>query len=487
MKSKTETHLIDRSYDCCIIPSALDKPIELWMHHFHSMALIVNQETGDICTQFFSDSVNNFYKYPLRKLKQDVFLEQEGDKVVFLFNTNYDGGQDISKYISDLEKRGVAIGGRVTAEVTSFPNYNERKNGEIAVGFKIDLKNPELINIFGSDNHESTPFKQDVLKSVGNEKSTLPDINALAEEFYLKRNIIQKIFFANKNLPAVVEKIAFDLKSIGDLGDKVGLAVLDDIKKDEPFSDKSLYDDEILRHDSEKYSVNRLNRFAVSDMLSFFRELREDRQSEVRSAIEKSFPGYKCPDTFTNYDFEDNNFSKFIIKTCGVHEDPLENFIQAVKKNLPDNHPFKSYNTRNLNDDASIDQIVSTLTFVLDNGLQPTVVAKLSGEAAMQSATRLSRLEPEDDDYKKILSHSLKLIDFAKNIIEKQPDEIEKFNCAEQMRVGYTLLCRVLSRTNKNFKQLDLPERPALPSGVGENGRDENLGQSIDQNKYKGI
>lgn len=106
--TQTETHLLNGRYlDTQVIKNATDKPLELHMHHFDSVLLLVNEKTGDILFHFFARGDQN----PIiqdRNLVEQVFLAQDGDKTAILLNTNHNNHKPPRDYIEKLQGGGKA-------------------------------------------------------------------------------------------------------------------------------------------------------------------------------------------------------------------------------------------------------------------------------------------------------------------------------------------------------------------------------------------
>jgi hypothetical protein len=382
MIDEEKIHLIDRSEKCFIIPNASDKPIELWMLHYNSIALIINKKTGDICTQsFYEGEFRAFDSSSVRKYQQDIFLEQEGEKFVLLFKTNYDS-PNVSSYLSDLESRGIPSV-VLTANVKSFPDFQDDRLrfGEFPIGFRIDLTNPKNIQVLGSDKHFGEVLTQELLSPTENYPSSLPEISKMVSEWYKYNNAANVISWAHDKLEEAFQENPIDFSRLSNSEGRIGQEVECILRLKKPFSSSYLY-----------------------------------------------------------------------------------------------------------NDENGVNRIMETLSFVeKQEGMHPKFVAMLTGKAASEAGSKILNVDPEDPEFEHLSKHCLKLVEFAKSLLEKQPEEIDKITCADKMRDEFNRLHKILSKEMPQLVRFELPERPALPSGIGEKGSDGNLVQGIDQNEYRGI
>lgn len=418
------------SLGCRVIPNATDKPLRLWMHHDNAMALIVNKKTGDVCIQSFYNGARSgaqeiYDNDVTRQLQQNIFLEQEGEKVVFLLRTDYTSPK-IEKYLKELEQRNVQLGGELTAKVSQFPNYEKFVGGEVPVGFEIDLKNPREIQVHGPSGHRAEVLTQDILSAVGQAPSTLPDIESQLRTLEKYDRFADLVAQASKKLPAYLDQEALDLSQIGSMTGPLGEAInkaIELIMQRRPFSEPHLYDDQRLRPTKE----SRVSRHAVSEMLDFAVSLSEPRREEFKKAMADSFPEQVFPfERLNRKDYDSNTgltdqFLHPILDACGDQEDPLAAFIRKVKQALPPSHPFQSYQYRNLTADAQVDQVIDTLSLLRDRRLPPLQVAALTARAADEALERL--LSSSDGSAtEEIYAHAAELVHFAVDFTRRQPD-----------------------------------------------------------------
>ena len=240
---------IGRDTDCQIIERARDKPIQLWMHHFHVIVILINPSNGDICTQFFSEPTNKHTLdgSPRRQLMQDLFLDTSDNTVALVLKTNHDKTTHLKSYISNLEKLGVQIL-NLTADVRAFPEYSQYAFGEIPVCFQIDLRNPETIQILGSDTSGmQTPrssIQQSILAEVGDGPSRVTDVSAVIEQYDRFNDLFHLIAWADKRLPVDLQKQGIDLRDLLTLPTRVTDALTTNWSiSGKPFSEDYLYRD----------------------------------------------------------------------------------------------------------------------------------------------------------------------------------------------------------------------------------------------------
>jgi hypothetical protein len=256
----TDTHhVIGRSDACNIIANATDKPLTLWMHHFHSRALLVNIQTGDILTQFFSndsqqDAQQIFNNSVLSQLHQTLFLEETGEKVLFILKTNYKA-PIINQYIEDLLKLGVTFGGEIVANVKEeHPEYEKFIYGEIPVGFTLDLSNTSHFNVSYDGDNRGASITQSVMPIVGTQPSNLPDFKALKQQYYQLSGIGSQIAYASDELAQQLIDSPVDLSTLSSLPNYFVNIVQDSIEKAFPFSSNHLY-----KADYHPQIINTLN------------------------------------------------------------------------------------------------------------------------------------------------------------------------------------------------------------------------------------
>ena len=256
----TETHhVIGRSDECNVIANAANKPLTVWMHHYHARALLVNIQTGDVLTQLFADgsqmnAQENFNRSTLSQIHQTLFLEETGEKIHFILKTDYKAPA-INQYIEDLLKLGVVFGGEIIANVTQeHPEYEEYKYGEIPVGYTLDLTNPREFSVAYDDDNRGANIPQLAMSTVGNEPSTLPDFKALNQQYYQLSGIGRQIAWASDDLAQQLTDSSVDLSTLENLPEYFRNTVQQAIEKEYPFSSNYLY-----KADCHPQIINTLN------------------------------------------------------------------------------------------------------------------------------------------------------------------------------------------------------------------------------------
>ncbi len=120
---------------CLTIKEARDKPIEIKFHPNTPTVLIINQATGDVFVQNFAGmgKFANTKPYNIslvdeallknsgNKLKLNEFLEVEGEKRAFVFDSSFMDSSvyptaAINEYLTELSNRGVNKGIRITVK-----------------------------------------------------------------------------------------------------------------------------------------------------------------------------------------------------------------------------------------------------------------------------------------------------------------------------------------------------------------------------------
>jgi hypothetical protein len=241
----SDNHMIDRSRDCNVIPNATDKPIELWMHHSNARSLIINLKTGDILSYIFSDGTttaqSHFESSGKFQIEHNIFLEQEGDKVLFILKTNHGNTSSVDRYIKKMTDQNVKFAGEIISDVVNdFPSYDEYKWGEIYTGFIIELNNPSIFKTRFSD-CIGKDVTQSKITTVGNEPSTLPNVEELVQLYFKYSNIGQLISWADERLALRLEEGEIDLSDLSDFSEHISNALDLSMKESIPFSHDHLY------------------------------------------------------------------------------------------------------------------------------------------------------------------------------------------------------------------------------------------------------
>lgn len=242
----SDTHIIDRSKDCHIIKNATDKPISLSMHHFHARSMIINLKTGDVLSYLFADSMGssaqrNFETSAICQLEHNIFLEQDGEKVLFVLRTNY-GSPLVSRYINQMIEKGVTFASEITADIKNECSFFEDfQYGEISTVFTIDLNEPNKFktyyrNEFGSE------YSQDTVKNIGSEPSTLPNMKEQARLYFSYSNIGRLIAWADERLPEELKKSGIILSDLSGISGHIADAIKISMDKEQPFSSDHLYE-----------------------------------------------------------------------------------------------------------------------------------------------------------------------------------------------------------------------------------------------------
>jgi ferredoxin-fold anticodon binding domain-containing protein len=241
----TYSHVLGRSKECDIVSNATDKPIELWMHHYNARSLIINLKTGDVLTYLFSDSHQsnaqmNFDRDALTQIEHKLFLEQEGDKVLFIFNTNFKTPAT-KIYVESLQSKGVTFLEEITVDIENeFSEFNTYRYGEIPTGFFINLNKATILKtFFGTEKGKDIDLP---LISVGKDDSTLPNIKELRSTYNSLWNIARLISWADKRLPEELAKTDIDLSDLSNIDNSLSNIILSTIEEERAFSKERLYE-----------------------------------------------------------------------------------------------------------------------------------------------------------------------------------------------------------------------------------------------------
>ena len=284
----SDTHKINRQDSLWVIKEARDKPLEITFYHYTPTVLIVNQATGDVFVQNFegmgqhgSIADEALLKNPLAQLKLKEFLAVDGEKRAFVLDSGMlNTRNNIDSYLAELGKLGVTPPPAIKANISDdiAKDLDEYKYGEIPFTYKIDLKNPQALNISVPKDkknwanseipeyHDVTPKEIPTqLQAVGDEVSTLPDIKKIDDAYFIRRNILNILGWADveqlKTALALYEEKGFDPKLIFDASDKIGVA----LKTNMQIYRKDFFDSSYLYKKSENFT-------AVIDTLNFLQE-----------------------------------------------------------------------------------------------------------------------------------------------------------------------------------------------------------------------
>lgn len=243
----SDNYIIGRSKDCNVIANATDKPIELWMHHFHARSLIINLKTGDVLTYLFSDGSQSsaqtqFESSGACQIEHNIFLEQDGEKALFILKTNYNS-PSVDRYIKIMTDQEVVFAGEIITDIKNdFPLFEKFRFGEISTGFIIDLNSPSIFKTRFSECTGKDQM-QNAITTVGNEPSTLPDIEKQVQLYFQYRNIGKLISWADDRLAVRLEESGIDLSNMGDISEHIANAMTVTMKEERPFSHNHLYDE----------------------------------------------------------------------------------------------------------------------------------------------------------------------------------------------------------------------------------------------------
>jgi hypothetical protein len=242
----TNNYTIGRANECDIVPNATDKPIELLMHHFHARSLIINLKTGDILTCLLSEShhasaQSNFENSSVTQLQHNIFLEQDGEKALFMLKTNFKSPV-VNRYIEMMKERGVRFAGELISDVENgFSEFEKYRYGEISSGFIFDLTSPcEIKTMVGGE--VGSQLVQGVVSEVGTDKTTLPNIREQIQLHYKYSNIGKMIAHASDNLPEQLENSKIDLSDLSDVSGHIADSITMSMNRERPFSSDHLYD-----------------------------------------------------------------------------------------------------------------------------------------------------------------------------------------------------------------------------------------------------
>jgi hypothetical protein len=453
MEPSQSVYRIGRDTDCQIIGGAHDKPIQLWMHHFHVMVILINPSNGDICTQFFPEPNNKstLDGSPRRQLMQDLFLDTSNNTVALVLNTNHNDKSHLNSYTSNLKERGVQIL-TLTADVKAFPEYKEYSFGEIPVCFEIDPRNPETIQILGPDEGDmQTPrssIQQTILTEVGDRPSSVTHVNAVIEQYDRFNDLFPLIAWADKRLPVYLQNQGINFGDLLTLPERVTDALTRQMNiSRKPFSENYLYDD----CDD-----------GISGIQDVYSRLNETQKQQFHAAITQLFPAQPLPDNC-----DSTTLRSFLTSVCGNDKEQIQSFISKMKDSLNREHPFHHYTMGYLTEDGSVDQIVDTLAFVRDHGMPAPVVGILASHAAEETTRRLSRTDDDDPAFPLLCAHAKKLMTFAVDLVGHQETELDQAACIESMWGAFGHLNGLLKHRVPDAPQIDFLESQGfLPPGA---------------------